>query len=355
MVSYSTCLITGGAGFIGCGVASALADRFPTLIALDNLHPQIHASRAFPPDMPAYVEGVLGDVTDAAAWDQLLARVRPDIVLHLAAETGTGQSLTEAARHTHVNVTGTAVMLDAFSRHDFTPRRIVLASSRAVYGEGAWRAPGDQPTYPGQRSRTQLAEGRWDFDGAPMAMDGAHTRPAPVSVYGATKLAQENILSSWCNATGTELVTFRFQNVYGPGQSLKNSYTGIVSLFCQLARAGKSIPLYEDGRMMRDFVFIGDAADAIVAAMFAADAAGRVFDIGSGVGSTIADAAFEIARSYGAPAPHITAQYRYGDVRHAWADIALAGKVLEWTPKVALPDGLRRLKARIDADLDKAA
>jgi len=346
-----TCLVTGSAGFIGCATSTGLADAFDRVVAVDVLHPQIHPEAVRPDALDPRVELVVGDVTDEAVWDALLADARPDVVLHLAAETGTGQSLTESTRHASTNVVGTTRMLDAFTRHEALPRRIVLASSRAVYGEGAWRR-GAEILTPGQRGAEVLARGEWDWpDAEPLAMSAASTPPAPASVYGATKLAQEHIIGSWALAMQVEPVVLRLQNVYGPGQSLINSYTGIMSLFCRLAKAGESIPLYEDGEMRRDFVLIDDVARALVAATTAEAPGTLPIDIGSGEHQTIRTAAGLIARHYGAPEPHVTGQYRQGDVRHAWADVSHAERALGWRPEFTLEQGVRRLADWIDERL----
>lgn len=344
-----TVLVTGGAGFIGTAVSPALADAFDRVVVLDNLHPQIHPASERPEELDPRAELVVGDVTDESAWDRLLADVAPDVVVHLAAETGTGQSLAEASRHAMVNVVGTTRMLDALLRSGRLPRRVVLTSSRAVYGEGAWQRPSGELVYPGQRTSAMLERQEWDFPGAePVAMEAATVNPAPVSVYGATKLAQEHLLSSWALAVGVEPVVLRLQNVYGPGQSLINPYTGIMSLFCRLAKSGASIPLYEDGEVRRDFVIIDDVARAVVAATLAAEPGRTPVDIGSGEHQTIARAAELIAAHYGAPAPHVTGQFRQGDVRHAWADVSRAESVLGWTPAVTLDEGIERLATWID-------
>ncbi|PXX39323.1 dTDP-L-rhamnose 4-epimerase [Burkholderia pyrrocinia] len=350
-MSERNCLVTGGAGFIGSALSQQLVSRFDKVVAVDCLHPQIHAKQTRPAALHPGVELVVGDVCDATVWDNVLASFRPEVVVHLAAETGTGQSLTEATRHAHTNVVGTTAMLDAFMRHDAKPKRIVLSSSRAVYGEGAWQGnEGGSLFYPGQRSVSQLAAGKWNFDGFPVAMEADRVHPAPVSVYGATKLAQEHVISSWANAVGTEYVILRLQNVFGPGQSLINSYTGIVSLFCQLARKKQSIPLYEDGMVMRDFILIDDIAAALFAASTVTGISGRVFDIGSGVATTLLQLAEKIAALYGAPAPEVVGKYRFGDVRHAFTS-AEGAKGLGWAPKHDLDYGLKVLAQWIEGEL----
>lgn len=346
-------MVTGGAGFIGTATSTALADTFGRVVAVDNLHPQVHKLPVRPAGLDPRVELIEADVTDPRTWDGLLETTRPDVVVHLAAETGTGQSLAESTRHAHVNVVGTTQMLDALKRHGALPSRIVLTSSRAVYGEGAWQRRDGSLFYPVQRTRSSLEGGRWDVpDATPVPMQAATVFPAPVSVYAATKLAQENILGAWCNAYGVTPVILRLQNVYGPGQSLANPYTGIVSLFCRMAKAGRSIPLYEDGLVRRDFVLIDDVARAVHAAATVAHAPVGPVDIGSGEHQTIALAAELIAEIYGAPAPHVTGQFRDGDVRHAWADVSRAAEVLGWTPDYSLRDGVKALAAWIDEQDD---
>ncbi|MFH5824194.1 NAD-dependent epimerase/dehydratase family protein [Georgenia sp. AZ-5] len=348
----NTCLVTGGAGFIGSAISGALADAFDNVVAVDNLHPQVHATTDRPDSLDGRVRLVVADVAEAQTWDELLSEVAPDVVVHLAAETGTGQSLSESTRHSRVNVVGTTQMLDAFHRTGKLPRRIVLTSSRAVYGEGAWRRDGEL-FYPGPRSRSMLERGVWDFhDSSPTAMDASLVEPRPASVYAATKLAQEQLLTLWADAHGVQPAIVRLQNVYGPGQSLNNPYTGIVSLFCRIAKRGDSIPLYEDGEVRRDFVLIDDVASAVVAATLSDEVWEHPLDIGSGEVQTIATAAAVIAERYGAPEPHVTGQFRHGDVRHAWADVARARQVLGWSPRYDLRAGIDRLGAWIDEQLD---
>lgn len=343
------CLVTGGAGFIGCALSPKLADGFDRVVAIDSLHPQVHPAARRPSALDSRVEFVHGDVTERPMWDTVLASLKPTIVIHLAAETGTGQSLTEGTRHAHVNVTGTTQMLDALVRHEALPERIVLTSSRAVYGEGAWRDMKGNLSYPGQRTRAQLERKEWDFPGlrATPFVSGT-VEPHPTSIYGSTKLAQEHVLNSWCLAMGVTPVLLRLQNVYGPGQSLTNPYTGIVSLFAQLAKAGKSIPVYEDGQIIRDFVYIEDVAAAIRAAMEHSTVSANPYDVGSGEATSIARLADLIAANYAAPAPHITGQYRHGDVRHASCEIGETERELSWKPRTMVKDGIGLLCNWID-------
>lgn len=339
----NTCLVTGGAGFIGCALSPHLARMFDTVVAVDNLHPQIHAASTRPAALDPAVRLVVADVTLRQTWDQLLPECRPDLVIHLAAETGTGQSLTQSTRHATVNAVGTTQMMDALVRHAAVPPQIVLTSSRAVYGEGAWADPAGRLHYPGQRSKAQLERAEWDFPGlTPTPALASQTVPNPTSVYGAMKLAQEWLLRSWALSFGVDLKILRLQNVYGPGQSLTNSYTGIVSLFARLAREGKSIPVYEDGIILRDFVFIDDVVAAILA-ITQAPPATPTLDVGSGTATSILALATLIAQRYDAPKPHINGMFRNGDVRAASCTTTQTTQTLNWTPKQTLQTGTNQL------------
>jgi dTDP-L-rhamnose 4-epimerase len=355
-VSLGTVLVTGGAGFIGCALANKIADRAERWVAFDVLHPQVHEGSRRPDALPQSADLVVGDVTSPADWDELLSIVTPDVVIHLAAETGTAQSLDEASRHARVNVVGTTELTDALGRAGILPSHVLLSSSRAVYGEGNWRRSDGSLFQPGQRSHAQLESAQWDFpDATPVPSSAQSTVPAPTSVYGATKLAQENILSAWGSSRGVPLTILRLQNVYGPGQSLINSYTGIVSLFSQWAREGKTIPLYEDGRIARDFVFIDDVTDAFVAGIEAGpDAERPTLDVGTGVDSTIEDMAVAIANFYGAPTPVVNGKYRDGDVRAASCDISLTLRTLDWSPSWSLDAGVAALQRWIAQQLPSA-
>jgi len=346
-----SCLITGGAGFIGCAVSSILKERFDRVIALDSMHPQIHATPARPKNLDSSVELFVGDVTLRETWNALLPGFKPDVVIHLAAETGTGQSLTEGTRHASVNVVGTTQMLDAFVRHECIPSRVVLTSSRAVYGEGAWEdVSSGAISYPGQRSKAQLENHTWDFPGLKcLPFEATRTQTRPTSIYGATKLAQEMILSAWALSFGVEVGLLRLQNVYGPGQSLSNPYTGIVSLFAQLAKAGKTIPLYEDGEIIRDFVFIDDVAQAVCRMASGTIPSSDAYDVGSGEATSIRQLATIIATIYGAPAPVVNGAFRNGDVRAASCDISRTCEQLNWEPHWNVQRGVTALCSWIDS------
>ncbi|MDO5053665.1 MAG: NAD-dependent epimerase/dehydratase family protein, partial [Pseudoclavibacter sp.] len=247
------------------------------------------------------------------------------------------------------NVVGTSEMLDAFVRAERLPDKIVLTSSRAVYGEGAWRAEDGSVVYPGQRSAAMLERGEWDFPGlTALPFRSSEVTPSPTSVYGATKLCQEDLLKAWCLAMDVTPVIYRLQNVYGPGQSLINPYTGIVSFFAQRAKAGEVIPVYEDGMIVRDFVFIDDVVAAILRGVLHSGANRHAYDIGSGEGTTILRLAQLMAAHYGAPEPEVNGMFRNGDVRHASCIVDDAAAALDWAPKVPVDEGVVRLARWID-------
>ena len=321
-----TIIITGGAGFIGCATAARLKDWDGNIVAIDNMHPQVHVTAERPAALPERVELIVGDVCDSDLWDDVLAKHEPGVVVHFAAETGTAQSLTESTRHSSTNVVGTTQMLDACTRAGVLPDHILLSSSRAVYGEGAWRDATGATFYPPLRSHEQLVRGEWDIfvDGkvaTPLPHHAAQMFPNPASIYGATKLAQEYVLKAWAAAMNVPATILRFQNVYGPGQSPFNPYTGIINLFHRIAFNGGAIEVYEDGQIGRDFVFIDDVVEAVCAAVARPPQDLRLLDVGSGTPTTIADAAHHIAALHNAPEPVICGKFRDGDVRWAVANV----------------------------------
>jgi dTDP-L-rhamnose 4-epimerase len=346
-------LVTGGAGFIGRRLCERLAQEGHVVTVLDSLEPRVH-----PPDQrpPSLAEGITLRVMDVVAaasdWDATLAETRPDVVIHLAADTATARSLREAGRHASTNVLGTANLLDALSRADARPTHVVLTSSRAVYGEGAWQSDG-VAFYPRPRTADDLRAGRWNPIGPrgqpvhPLPHHAAKTQPRPSSVYGATKLAQEHVCAAWCAGMDVPLSILRFQNVYGAGQSVTNPYAGIATLFAVTARRGDQIEVYEDGDIVRDFVHVSDAVSALMAAVNTPPERDRVLDIGSGSPVTLLDVAIELARRAGAPAPVVSGAYREGDVRAAAACIEDAKTTLGWRPEVPLAQGIDELLSSV--------
>jgi dTDP-L-rhamnose 4-epimerase len=345
----SPVLITGGAGFIGCRLAGRLLHDGHDVVVLDSLHPQVHTGPGRPLDLPAEAELLIGDVTHADNWATVLKLVQPETVVHLAAETGTGQSLSLATRHGSVNVVGTTQMLDTFFASSQRPAHIVLASSRAVYGEGAWIGPDGVVRYPPPRRHDQLAAGKWDPRGPggeilrPVASRAGVTEVHPTNVYAATKLAQEHICRAWCAATGTALSVLRLQNVYGPGQSLTNPYTGVLAFFARVSAAGAPIDVYEDGEIVRDFVFVDDVVSALSGCVARPPAVERLLDIGSGAPTTIRNVADTVTRQTGGPPPVVSGTFRDGDVRAAMCDGQDAAADLGYEPIWSLEKGIEAL------------
>lgn len=352
-------LITGGAGFIGSALAhELLRDAAAEVWAFDSLLDQVHSGGSLIATFPKKAKLIKGDVCNREMMNYVVSDIRPDYVVHFAAETGTSQSMTNSARHASVNVTGTAELLDALRCNEVMPKKILLASSRAVYGEGAWKTVDGSVFYPGIRSRAQLAAGKWDFqDGhgqiaKPLAHYAPHVLAAPTSVYGATKLAQENLVKAWCEANDVNYNILRFQNVYGIGQSPTNPYTGIINIFHKIAHAGGVIPVYEDGNIGRDFVWISDVVDACLAAMLlGAEAGNKTYDIGTGSPVTVLDAARLVAKYHGAPEPKITGQFREGDIRWAVADPQDSVADLKVKAKVTFSEGVEAVGQWLFSDI----
>ena len=332
-------LVTGGAGFIGTAMAHRFSDAADCWVVVDSLLEQVHGTHP-EVSLPSGVELVRADVRDRNALDEVVRRLEPTLVLHLAAETGTGQSLDEPSRHTDVNVTGTAILLESLTPNP--PDRLVLTSSRAVYGEGTWLASGGARIQPGPRTREMLEAGQWDFPGlTATASRWDRSTPSPSNIYGATKLAQEHLFTAWAASRGVATSILRLQNVYGPGQSPINPYTGITTLFVRLARAGRVIPVYEDGHIIRDFVFIDDVVQALGSA---ATCEGSVLaDVGSGTATSIGQMASVVAELHAAPTPEVTGQFRLGDVRNAHCDMDPSDWVRQGRTPADLSTGLARL------------
>ncbi|HEY3351747.1 MAG TPA: NAD-dependent epimerase/dehydratase family protein [Polyangia bacterium] len=345
-------LITGGAGFIGSRLARRLHEAGQQVRILDALVPQVHgASPQLPDWLTASGEVRVGDVRDrdvvAAALDDVVA------VVHLAAETGPAQSMYEIERYVGANVQGTAVVLQAVLERRDRVRRLVVASSRAVYGEGKYLCAACGPVVPDQRRDERLKAGQWDptcprCGGAltPVATD-EECAPKPTSIYAVTKLAQEQMAVAFGRAYGIPTAALRYQNVYGGGQSLTNPYVGVLAIFTARIKSGKGLQVYEDGRIQRDFVHVDDVVAATQLALTAPLADAHVLNVGSGRPVSIHEVANELCRTLGARdvAIDVTGQYRAGDIRHCYADLTQAGRVLGYAPQVSLAGGLRELCA----------
>ncbi len=343
-------LITGGAGFIGSRTAAALVDRGDQVTIIDSLSPQIHGDAA----TQATIAATLSEQTrfihdDVRNVDLMKSLAREhDAVLHLAAETGTGQSMYDIVRYSDVNVTGTAALLEAATASGSQIGKIVVASSRSIYGEGAYRCAAHGLVYPGDRSPTAMDAGNFDPDcpicGQEVTVAATpETAPlTPASVYAVTKLAQENMVLAVSRAHGLSAYGLRYQNVFGAGQSLSNPYTGILSIFSREMVHGRPIEIFEDGLESRDFVHVSDVVRANCAAL-SADATGvHPINVGTGVGISVETVTAELAQLLGYEgAIRVSGRYRAGDIRHNIANVALLQSELGITCDVDFRTGLK--------------
>jgi dTDP-L-rhamnose 4-epimerase len=348
-------LITGGAGFIGQSLARHLLTLGHEISLLDNFLPQVHAGKTtLPPDLANDVRLVSGDVADPRVLQSGLAGQQG--VVHFAAETGTGQSMYEVVRYERTNVGGSALLYELLGkRRNGTLERMVVASSRSIYGEGAYRCERDGLVYPLPRSVDEKQTGRFD-PVCPVCSGECQTVPTPESApsqpssfYGLTKQVQEQMALMFGHALGIPTVALRYQNVYGPGQSLQNPYTGILAIFSNLARTGQTIQVFEDGLESRDFVYIDDVVRATTAC-FNDDIRGcHAVNVGSGEHTTVLSVAEEINDYYGGRSElRTTGAFREGDIRHGMADLGLAQRLLAYEPQWKFRDGLRRFLEKAD-------
>lgn len=337
-------LITGGAGFIGRHLCSELSGAGHEVRILDNLIEQAHGPEATPAFPPA--EFLHGDVRDPETVEHALQDI--DGVFHLAAEVGVGQSMYEIERYVSANDLGTAVLMQQLIQSGV--RRVVVASSMSVYGEGLYRTAGGEADETVRRSPEAVRHGAWD----PVDRQGRPLVPLPTSeskrtdlasVYALTKFDQEQMTLMLAHAYGIEAVALRLFNVFGPGQMLSNPYTGVLAIFAGRLLNGEAPMIFEDGRQRRDFVHVQDVARAFRLAMETPDVAGEIFNIGSGRSYSIATVARLLANAmdrHEIP-PEILHQARAGDIRHCFADIAKARAHLGYEPAHPLEDSLDEL------------
>jgi dTDP-L-rhamnose 4-epimerase len=342
-------LITGGAGFIGSRLALQLSKRNFTVTVLDNLSPQVHTDRPEQSRLYRSIQGKVlfmhGDVTNRS--DLLSALAEQDIVVHFAAETGTGQSMYEIDRYCRVNIGGTALLLDILTNSKHSVSRVVIASSRSVYGEGKYLSAEFGTVYPSHRSPVDMAGGdfaiRHPGCRKPLTLlaTDEQSKLHPSSVYGISKLAQEQLTMTVCPAIGISAVAFRYQNVYGPEQSLSNPYTGILSIFSNLIMSGKGINVFEDGLESRDFVYIDDAVDATILGIERPEAANEVFNVGSGQSVSVNKVAATLSQRLGVSVPiEVSGNFRVGDIRHNYACLEKIGRLLGFAPKHEFEAGI---------------
>jgi dTDP-L-rhamnose 4-epimerase len=348
-------LITGGAGFIGSHLADALLSRGHRVRALDNLSPQVHGPKA---ERPAYldpeVELIRGDVRDPEIVSRALDGV--EVVYHLAAAVGVGQSMYEIAQYTSVNNLGTAVLLEALAAQPVA--RLVVASSMSLYGEGLYRCSDGSLCTGVERDLAQLRAGEWEV----RSQEGEVLTPVPTpesklpslaSVYALSKFDQERMSLMIGRAYGIPTTALRFFNVFGTRQALSNPYTGVLAIFASRLLNGNRPSVFEDGLQRRDFVSVSDVAQACCLVLEHPESAGGVLNVGSGRSYTIAEIGERIAKVVGKEylKPEITGKYRVGDIRHCFADISLARSTLGYEPQVGLEDGLEELAGWLEGQV----
>jgi len=317
-------LITGAAGFIANALIPKLRSDLP-VIGIDSFTPDVHPLGMSSKSLLKVLYA--GSVTDTSLLDHVLKEWHPESIYHLAAETGTGKSASHQSLHVVSNVLGTSALLEALERNQSFPKQIVLTSSRAVYGDGLWIDNKDECKYASPRTKADLMVGNWNprgSDGKELVkpLSNSTTQmPSPGNVYALTKLSQEKLVEFWCDRNDVAYKILRLQNVYGPGQSPNNPYTGIVNIFSQVAFAKQPIDVYEDGNIVRDFVYIDDVANALLQATRNGDGLSNgYYDIGTGVQTTIHELALLIAELEHSPKPRVSGKFRHGDVRSAFAN-----------------------------------
>jgi len=343
-------LITGGSGFIGSNLALKLINKGHNVTVLDNLSKQIHGNN---PELssPLYksikdkVKFIKGSVTNRIDWIKALKNQQ--IIVHLAAETGTGQSMYEIEKYSNTNIEGTAILLDILANSDHKVTKLIVASSRAIYGEGKYFSDEFGIVYPNQRTAQFMSQGDYEVkhEGCKSQLKLLSTsedsKIHPTSVYGITKQVQEQLVMTVCPTIGIAPVAFRYQNVYGPGQSLSNPYTGILSIFSTQIRNGNDLNIFEDGNESRDFVYIDDVIDATILGIENDMANGHVFNVGEGIPTRVIDVATKLKNLYNSDIKiEITGKFRLGDIRHNYGDISKIRNILNFKPNWTFNDGI---------------
>jgi dTDP-L-rhamnose 4-epimerase len=350
-VSSERVLITGGAGFVGSHLADALADANHEVILLDNLEPQVHGEGL---PRPAYLDPrhrlERGDIRDLGLLSALVREV--DVIVHLAAMVGVGQSMYQVRRYTDVNVMGMATLLEAIAsqRSSLRLRKLLVASSMSIYGEGAYTCDLCGRAAPRLRPPAQLAAGDWEVVcptcGAPLRpLPTDEDKPLyPTSIYAINKRDHEEMALAFGHAYGLPAVGLRFFNIYGSRQALANPYTGVAAIFSGRMLAGRAPLIYEDGQQQRDFVHVSDIVQGLRLAIDSASADYQVMNVGTGRPISVAEVGQALARELGwSGGFEITGQFRAGDIRHCYADISRIQRLLGYQPKVTFEAGVREL------------
>ncbi|PTS95990.1 epimerase [Pedobacter sp. HMWF019] len=344
-------LITGGAGFIGSNLSLKLIEKGYNITVLDNLSKQIHGENPVETS-PLYlcikdkVNFIHGTVTSVDDWKKAIEK--QDVIVHYAAETGTGQSMYEIQKYVDININGTAIMLDLLANFPHQVKKVVIASSRSIYGEGKYKSPELGIVYPKHRIAAAMDNGNFEvqFEGSNSDLEllptDEESKIHPSSVYGITKQNQEQMIMTVCPTIGIAAVAFRYQNVYGPGQSLSNPYTGILSIFSTRIRNGNAINIFEDGKESRDFVYIDDVVDATILGIEQENANGEIFNVGSGIATDVLTVANTLIKQYGIDVPvTVSGNYRLGDIRHNYADLTKIENKLGFKPKFSFDAGVK--------------
>jgi len=340
-------LITGGAGFIGYELTKSLVSQGFNVTVLDNLSKKIHSNKDKYNSLKDISNFIIGDVNSKKDWQKAI--LEQDAIIHLASETGTGQSMYDIYNYTNVNVASTALMLDVLTNSNHSVKKIILASSRSVYGEGKYKCPEHGLFYPNERSLIDLNNREYNFlcdkcrkELIPLATD-ENSNINPRSIYAITKYSQEQMLRLIGKTLNVDTVVLRYQNVYGPGQSLSNPYTGILSIFSTRILNGNNIDIYEDGLESRDFVYIDDVVEATVTVLKSKKSKNQIFNIGSGEAVSVISLAKQLKELYMSNIDiNITNKFRLGDIRHNYADISKINSTLKFSNKYLLADGLKK-------------